>query len=56
MGSTSIVGMPGKPWIDFTIVTKDLLSDIPEDILKKLKNLGYMYGGIAPHSMNKNAD
>jgi GrpB-like predicted nucleotidyltransferase (UPF0157 family) len=33
MGSTAIHGMPGKPLIDFTITTSNLLPDIPDSII-----------------------
>ena len=38
MGSTSIIGMKGKPLPDFTVVTEKLLPDIPNEIIKKLQN------------------
>ena len=56
MGSTAIVGMPGKGIIDFTVVSQGLLPDIPSDVISKLKEIGWIYGGIAPHSMDKYAD
>lgn len=56
MGSTAIVGMPGKPIVDFTIVTKDLLPNIPDDVMNSLQKLGWTYRGIAPHSLDKYAD
>ena len=43
MGSTSIIGMPGKPLIDFTIITDKLLPDIPNDCIDELKKIGYIY-------------
>ena len=56
MGSTAITGMVGKPSPDFTIVTEGLLPDIPDEILKKLVDHGWLYMGPSPHCFDRNAD
>ena len=48
--------MPGKPVVDFSIVTKGLLPNFPDKVLQELAKKGWMYGGIAPQSINKFAD
>ena len=48
--------MPGKPKIDITVVTKNLLPDIKPEIIKELQEIGFVYCGPAPHSMDKNKD
>ena len=55
-GSTAIVGMFGKPIIDLSICTKNMLPDIPDGLLKDLKDIGYEYWGPAPHNKNKYLD
>ena len=56
MGSTSIKGMLGKPMIDITVLSNNLLPDIPDEVIADLKQLGYEYAGPAPHNMNKYFD
>ena len=56
MGSTAIIGLPGKPMIYFTVITKGLLPDIPNDCIDELAKIGYIYGGPSPHCMNKSVD
>ena len=56
IGSTSILGMMGKPSVDFAVITKDMLPDFDDDLLHDLGELGYEYCGPAPHMMDKNKD
>jgi len=37
MGSTSIKGMLGKPMIDITVLSNNLLPDIPDEVIADLK-------------------
>jgi len=48
--------MFGKPMIDLNICTKNILPDIPDGLLKDLKDIGYEYWGPAVQNMNKNLD
>ena len=56
MGSTSIIGMMGKPAPDFSVVTEGLLPNIPDSIINKMAEKGWVFNGPAPHSFDKNAD
>jgi GrpB-like predicted nucleotidyltransferase (UPF0157 family) len=56
MGSTAIVGMSGKPYVDFSIVTKGLHPNFPNDIINELKKIGWEYMGPAPHSQDLSRD
>ena len=56
MGSTSIVGMMGKPSPDFTVVTEGLLPNFPDLIIEKLSKKGWEYLGPSPHCFDKCAD
>ena len=56
MGSTSIVGMPGKPIIDIAILIKDLFPYIPQYFITEMKNLGYTYWGPAVAAGSKQSD
>ena len=56
MGSTSIVGMPGKPIIDITLTTRGLLPDVPQEFIDTMKKRNYIYWGAAPHMMSKAHD
>ena len=44
MGSTSIIGMPGKPLIDFTIITDKFLIDIV--ILKSITTILILFSNV----------
>ena len=56
VGSTAIIGMFGKPTIDLTCVTKNMLPKIPAEFMTFMEEQGYIYGGVTPHNMNKYTD
>ena len=56
MGSTSIKGLMGKHSIDMSFVTQGLLPSFDEAFIRDIEAHGYIYGGPAPHMMNKYQD
>ena len=49
MGQTAIMGSYTKPVIDISIVAKrDILPNIPQDMILNLAKLGYVYCGPSP--------
>ena len=56
IGSSAIQGMPGTGGLDITITTSGLLPNIPENIIREMKKIGFDFCGPSPHCMNKNLD
>ena len=56
IGSTAIKGMIGKPSIDLCIIKRGVLPYIPNELVQKMSDIGYVYYGPAPHNMNKHQD
>lgn len=47
IGSCAVRGMYGKALLDFAIVTRDLLPDIPDAIVKQMEAKGWLFCGCA---------